>query len=441
MGIRFRLFPKPPAAHPDWQPETVQVSGVPGTIGPGPSDSRMYLLNPIGKRQPYGVANGPYGTPYLSFPPWRGAHERPVLPGPGGHFDHIPTGTPEFAEAHVFGTICFVLDIWENYLGRPIAWHFAADFPRLEILLLPSLDNAHVGYGFMEVGAHHRADGSLVPYATNFDVLAHELGHLIIYGTLGVPSRDGEAGEYFGFQESAADLTALIAGLHFRSLQRQILEETRGNLYTFNELNRFAELGPSEQIRLASNSVKLSAFAAGWSDEHALSQPLTGAIFDVFVDIFQEMLVEGGLILRSAADLARLVENSPETAAQIQPVFDVAYAGNPGGFLDVLLAARDYLGFALAATWERLTADFFSYATVGEILLDVDNALSGGLYRRAIVESFAWREIGAVAIGPRLAKPGKHSHTHSARTIVPQMHRHLPKMNFHEKLLVARGLA
>jgi hypothetical protein len=37
---------------------------------------------------------------------------------------------------------------------------------------------------------------------------------------------------------------------------------------------RFAELACNEQIRLASNAVKLSAFADGWDDEHDLSQPL-----------------------------------------------------------------------------------------------------------------------------------------------------------------------
>ena len=119
--------------------------------------------------------------------------------------------------------------------------------------------------------------GALLPYALNFDVMAHELGHLIIYSTIGVPSPSAERGEYYGFQESAADTTALIAALHFESLITHLLEETHGNLYVFNELDRFAELSPHDEIRLASNDVKLSQFTAGWDDEHKLSQPLTGA--------------------------------------------------------------------------------------------------------------------------------------------------------------------
>ena len=167
--------------------------------------------------------------------------------------------TPEFAEAHVFGTVRFVLDIWERYFGRPIEWHFARDYRQLEIVILPQIDNAYAGYGFMEIGAHPRPTGALVPYALNFDVMAHELGHLILYSTIGVPSPRRQRGEYYGFQESGADTTALIAALHFESLIAHLLEETRGNLYVFNELDRFAELSPHDQIRLASNDVKLSA--------------------------------------------------------------------------------------------------------------------------------------------------------------------------------------
>ena len=47
--------------------------------------------------------------------------------------------------------------------------------------------------------------------------------------------------------------------------------------------------------------------------------------------------------------------------------------------------------------------------------------MSGGRYRRAMVESFAWREIGQISAGPRLAPPGPGSHSHSARTVAPRI--------------------
>jgi hypothetical protein len=438
-GVRFRLYPKPPYVHPKWPPEIVCVSEPPGAIGPGPSDSRMHLVNPVGKRFAYGVNPGPLGTPHLDFPPWKGPAFPPVFPDAEGHFDHLLPGTPEFAEAHVFGTVRFVLDIWERYFGRRIEWHFAADYRRLEIAILPGLNNAYAGYGFMEIGAHRFPDGSHAPYALNFDVVAHELGHLILYSTVGLPTPATQQGEYFGFQESGADTTALIAGLHFDSLLERLLAETHGNLYTYNELDRFAELSPDDQIRLASNDVKMSAFAAGWEDEHALSQPLTGAVFDILVDIFQEMLVDRGLIPRDVAEATRLVRNSPENAPALQPVFDADFADRYEEFRAVLVEARDTMGFMLSETWKRLTADYFTYRDVAETMIEIE-AMSGGRYRRAMVESFAWREIGQVRAGPRLTPPGPRSHSHSARTVAPRNQDQLPRMSYRERALMA-GIA
>jgi hypothetical protein len=439
-GVRFRLFPKPPYVHPDWPPETVCVSEPPGAIGPGPSDDRIHLINPIGKFFAYGVNPGPLGTPHMDLPPWKGPTLPPVRPSAEGHFDHLPVGTPEFAEAHVFGTVRFVLDIWERYFGRRIDWHFAADYRRLEISILPGLNNAYAGYGFMEVGAHRFPDGSHAPYAVNFDVIAHELGHLILYSTIGIPTAAAEHGEYYGFQESAADTTALIAALHFESLLEHLLAETHGNLYTFNELDRFAELSPNDQIRLASNEVKMSEFAAGWTDEHALSEPLTGAMFDIAVDIFQEILVERGLIPRDVAEATRRVRNHPENAQTVQPLFDVAFADRYQEFRTALVEARDYMGFALAEMWKRLSADYLTYLEVAEAMIEIEGLMTGGRYRRAMAESFAWREIGQVSVGPRLLPPDARSHSFSSRTLLPEIRGQLPKMSYRERALMT-GIA
>jgi hypothetical protein len=438
-GTRFRLFPQLPSLHPTRPPETVWISTSPGGVGPGPADDRVLLMNPIGKRHPYGLLRGPYATPHLDLPPWRGPALRPVQQDFDGHFDHIPVGTPEFAEAHVFGSVRFTMDIWERYFGRPIDWHFSSDFDRLEVLMLPDFDNAHVGYGFMEVGEHRMDDGRRVPHALNFDVIAHELGHLIIYSTLGVPSPATEEGEYFGFQESAADMTAIIAALNFDSMIEDLLDETRGNLYAFNELNRFAELSATEQIRLASNSVTLWEFADGWDDEHDLSQPLTGALFDIFVDIFQEILVERGLIGRGLADLSDLVEQRPEYDPLIQAQFDAFYPGHREGFRNALVAARDYFGVALAETWKRLSPHFLNYADVASALVSVDKELTGGRFRGEMIESFLWRGIGEVAVGPRTTPPDESSHAFSARTLVPATNEPSPKMSFRERMTLDCG--
>ncbi len=62
----------------------------------------------------------------------------------------------------------------------------------------------------MEIGSDFPAGRSRrVPFSSNFDVIAHQLGHLIIYSEIGLPAEGALDGEYFGFHEAAADLTAL----------------------------------------------------------------------------------------------------------------------------------------------------------------------------------------------------------------------------------------
>jgi hypothetical protein len=439
QGTRFRLFPQAPygtATLP--APETVWLSPAAGTIGPGPSDDRMYVIDPVGKRQPYGLNLTAYGTPYMSLPPWRGPIRSPAMPDSDGHFDHLEVGTPEFEAAHTYGSIRFALDVWERYFGRRINWHFRPPYESLEVALLRPLNNATAGFGFMEIGSSFTEAGQAHPFSLNFDVVAHELGHLIIYAAVGLPADNATGGEYFGFHEAAADVAALFATMHFDAVLDHLLETTHGNLYTFNELNRFAELSPYTQIRIASNDRKLSDFSIGWRDEHALSEPLTGAIFDILVDVFDENLLDRGLISPEVEDLLDQFERFPEYEGAIQSLFDEAYLGRREGFRAALVQAREYLGVALAETWKRLSPDHLRYAHVGEILLEVDRELSGGRYRQAIINSLRRRDIGSAAVGPRLAPPDAESHALSARTLVPE-HRHgLPPLSYRERWEIAR---
>ena len=104
-----------------------------------------------------------------------------------GNFDHYEPHQPGFMAAHVFGCVRFTLDVWERYLGQPIEWHFRDAYDRLEISLLPWWDNAQYGYGFLEVGSQQDESGHLLPFGLDFDIIAHEVGHAVIYSVLGVP--------------------------------------------------------------------------------------------------------------------------------------------------------------------------------------------------------------------------------------------------------------
>lgn len=392
-GTRFRLFPQPRFLEPFGEPETVWVSSLAGTLGPGPSDDRMYVVQPRADKKPYA---------YPDLPPYRGACAPPLTPGPDGHFDQVEPGAPEFRAAHMFGTIRRVLDIWEGYLGRQIPWHFREHLERLELVPFLDWDNAHSGYGFIEAGIDRSDDGRISYFALNFDVLAHELGHSLLFSLMGFPRDGTSSAEFLAFHESSSDLTALVAVMHFDSVVDHVLDTSRGNLYVLNELNRIGELSRTDQIRIASNSRKMSEFAAGWSNVHDLAQPLTGAVFDAFVNVYQEALVRRGLITNELWEMADAYLDAPGLQDYIQLEFDRAYERNPWQFKAALLEARDYLGTALGRIWHRLSPDELRFEVVGHEFIAIDREVNGGRYEHYIRESFDWREIGEVAPGPEL---------------------------------------
>ncbi|WP_323780916.1 hypothetical protein [Leisingera sp.] len=418
-GTRFLLFPQSPFRTADPEPELIEISAPPGSIGPGPSGPRMYAVNPLGKTIPFGaIVPGPSG-PGMYLPPWLGEIQEPPAPDEDGHFVHVQPSDPGFEAVHLFAAAHFTLDVWEAYFGHPIPWHFERDYDRLELSLLPSLDNAHIGWGFLETGGTSEHGGEYRAYSLNFDVVAHEIGHAIIYSVAGMPVSDDVPGEYFGFHESAADMVALIASLHFGSVVEELLENTKGNLYTLNQLNRFAELAGNAQIRMAANTRTLQEFVSGWSSEHALSEPLTGAMFDILVDIFHERLLVHDLITPEMEDLSDRLEETPYYSDVMQALFDARYALDPEGFRISLLEARDFLGAYLAAAWSMLDAANLTYAAVEKALLIVDQETTGGAFRTIIEGNFRMRGIGFAQAGPRLAGADEDSHAHSVRTRIP----------------------
>jgi hypothetical protein len=396
-GTRFRLFPQSPVLEAYREPETVWISCEPGTIGPGPSDDRMYVIDALDKR--------PYEYPFL--PPYKGPARPPVTSDAGGHFDYLHVDDPGFPAAHMYGTVRRVLDIWERYFGQRIAWHFSRLLPRLELVPYVDWENAHSGFGFLETGYEADEQGRRELLCLNFDVLAHELGHLIIYGVVGTPAPGTETAEYYGFHESAGDLVALIAVLRFDLVADHVLKQTAGNLYNLSELSRIGEISQTTQIRIADNDLKMSDVADAATPvqllcqpaRHLLAQPLTGAVFDLMVDIFQRTLLERGLISASLDRASGRASGIAVDDSAIGAMFAAAYSGRHEAFKRALQDTGDYLGTVLAWAWRRLSPEYLSYEDVLELLLSADADLTGGKYRDTIMACFVWREIGVVTVG------------------------------------------
>lgn len=398
LGTRFRLFPQMSMLAGFGEPETIEVSLPPGSIGPGPSDQVMYVVDAADKPQPY---EGDYG------PPYRGPALLPARPDPEGHFDRIPVTDRAFLSAHMYGSTRFVLDIWEGYLGRPIWWYDRRSGLQVELVPEIDWDNAHAGVGFIETGGRVNDEGIYQSFAMNFDVLAHEVGHTILFSELGLPSLDGLTADFLAYHESASDLIALISVLHFDSVLGYLIRQTGGNLYVLNWLNRIGELSDTEQIRIASNDVRLRDVAGigltengEWYDPagqgrkgHELSQPLTGAVFDILVEVYQDGLVHRGLI-DPDHDVRNWTRQSVEASFdRLQTEASRAVEQNLGGFVDALREARDIIGRILALTWLRMTPQNLTLDQIAAAFLESAELLGQGHNMQAFAEDLAARDF------------------------------------------------
>jgi len=317
-----------------------------------------------------------------------------------------------------------VLEIWEHYLGRRITWFFKnRERPRLEIIPRAETDNAWSGEGFLEFGyllprRKGRRNRRPAWLCENFDVIAHETGHLILKSVIGNPPAATKTLEYRAHEEGAADLVALVACLHFDPVIRRLLENTQGRLFSRNLLSRIGEKSRGGQIRTAFNA------AATWSpsvttaeteyDKHAFSKPFTGGAFDVFVEIYERYLVQHGAI---RAAMARKSKSAVATALdgaspqvtrgrfeRLRRDFTEHFAKNEAKFRAALLDARDDFGRLLAKTWILTSVRDFPgrdrprgqqhlpYAGIVANMITADRSL-GGRYGALIRRAFLQRGI------------------------------------------------
>lgn len=383
FGTRVRLFPQAPFLAGFSEPEIVWLSPRAGSIAPGPADDRMYVADAIGKEEPYAF-------PYL--PPYRGPTRAPVEPDGNGHFAHLPPGSRDFLAVHMYGSVRRVLDIFESYLGRRIEWPFRQDYPRLEIVPLIEWDNAQSGYGYIEFGRFSSAQGAIHPYGLNFDVIAHEIGHTILFSLIGSPASEQMPLAFRAFHEACADVTALMGLLHFDSVLDRLLRACRGNIYTINELNRLAEISETKQIRLASNNARM--WEVG-DEPHDLSRPLTGACFDIIVYFYASELRERGLVPSDLWAHAFETKTLGGSADEVSKAFARLYENRHFAFKSALMEARDLFGRCLVAAWQAISPDQLTFETFATALLDACRDISGERHLDEIQDIFRWRGIEA----------------------------------------------
>ncbi len=396
-GARFRLFPN--YAEGFAEPEVVELSLPVGMVRAGPSDPWMYTVIPVEKA-------GPYDPPRYS-PPYQGAVHQPAMPGPDGNFDHIPVETEQFLAAHLYGTARWTLDIWEHYLGRRVVWWDAEIHPQLELITMVQWANAQSGPGFLETGRQVNRFGRTAPYCLNYDVIAHETGHAILFSQIGVPRPDQVSVPFLAFHESFADLVALIGVLHFHSVCTRLLEQTDGNLYVLNLVSRIGETSDTEQIRRADNVATMDDVAeislapdGTWIDptgrhrnQHAIAEPLTGAIFDILVEIYQDGLVRRRLIAPNWDPRGWSRDEVNTAMDRIHGESARAFARFTRGFYAALTDARHIVGQCMAHVMLTLHPETLTFGRVAARFLEAAAALGQAPILPELLDHFLWRGI------------------------------------------------
>ena len=172
---------------------------------------------------------------------------------------------------------------------------------------IPAWDNAQSGFGFLELGESDEPD-SRYCYGLNFDSIAHEVGHLVLFGEIGLPQGGSAGPDFFAYHEAVADFVSLLGLLHFDTALDRLLRRTQGNLLIHNELDRFAETSGEKQVRSFSNSLRLSDVSF---EVHDRSKPFGAALFDCLIEVHQALLFDRGLSdldPRAFSDLRRQID-------------------------------------------------------------------------------------------------------------------------------------
>src|SRR5262245_16552029 len=378
-------------------PRVVRVSPKPGTIGAGPEDPRIRVVDAVRKTPYRDLQTGEYlwRPPYPKGMP----REQPVRPGPRGEFDHLEPGTREFSAATAYASVRCVLEVWEYYLGRRVSLVGRSRQRKLEIVPRVAAigDNAWSGEWYIELG--FAGGNPRQPYCENLDVIAHEMGHIILKHVIGPTPTGPLEFERRAHDEAGADLVSLVTILHFDRVVDAVLAQTKGKLFSKNIVSRIGEYRMDGTARRRAGRFffqnQTMPKARRSRNKYVFARPLLGAAFDILVEIYEAGLVRRGLISQELAD--RSTHATARGHPAIRREFAARFRTNPDGFADALREATADFARLLAAAWRMARRTGVTFPKIAANLLVADRTLSRGRYAETIRRAFRRRQIAVRA--------------------------------------------
>ncbi|NLF65676.1 MAG: hypothetical protein GX579_13860 [Chloroflexi bacterium] len=269
--------PRVAASDPERGIQPLEVKWEPG-LRDGPVSARFAVLD-------YNADSG------ALVPPAKWDRRNARFTGPDGQpLDPSRCDTFQFHQVNVWAVAQSVLDMYEapQALGRPIPWAFEGN----RLILVP-----HAGYD--ENAYYDRHSKSLQFYycgspssplytCLSHDIIAHEMGHAVLDGIRPLYYHFTSL-ETAAFHEAMADLTAIVAAILNTPLRRSVGAAGHGALNNDNAIALLAEefgeqVMHTSSLRSARNQYTMAHFGPD-ATPHALSQVLTGAMFDILAGI------------------------------------------------------------------------------------------------------------------------------------------------------------
>lgn len=206
----------------------------------------------------------------------------------------------QFHQLSVWATVQNTLDFFESgsALGRRVSWAFEGN----RLIVVP-----HAGYG--ENAYYDRASKSLQFYwldgekgrvftCLSADIVNHEFGHAVLDGLRPYFYESVDV-QTAAFHEFLGDLTAILMVARNNAFRGVGLRESKGDLDAAFKL--LAGLAPqfgkavinAPYLRSALNGETMKT-SAGRLEPHALSQVLTGTMFDILKGVVAKHLANPG---------------------------------------------------------------------------------------------------------------------------------------------------
>jgi hypothetical protein len=197
----------------------------------------------------------------------------------------------QYHQLSVWANIQNTLDFYESgfALGRRISWAFEGN----RLIVVP-----HAGYG--ENAYYDRASKSLQFYwfgddnnrvftCLSSDIVNHEFGHAVLDG-LRPYFYESVGAQTAAFHEFFGDLTAILMAFRNNAFRKVVLKESYGDLNTAQLLAGLAQqfgeaVSNAPYLRSALNEQTMEKLA-GKLEPHALSEVMTGTMFDILKGVF-----------------------------------------------------------------------------------------------------------------------------------------------------------